>query len=114
MTDKIIYKDFIGTVHFSSKDVLFYGKIDGIDDLVTFEGQSVEELKSAFEEAVEDYIQLCEEAGKKPGKSFKGSFNIRIDPQLHSRASKLATLKGKTLNQFIKEAIEKEVNSFSG
>ena len=113
MTDKIMYKDFIGTVHFSAKDALFYGKIEGIDDLVTFEGQSVAELNSEFEEAVEDYIQLCQEAGKKPGKSFKGSFNIRIDPQLHSRASKLATIKGKTLNQFIREAIEKEVNSLN-
>ena len=52
--DKIIYKDFIGTVHYSTDDELFYGKIEGINDLVTFEGLSVKELKLAFEEAVDD------------------------------------------------------------
>ena len=59
MTDKLIFKDFIGTVHFSTKDSVFYGKIEGINDLITFEGESVSELKSAFEEAVDDYIALC-------------------------------------------------------
>lgn len=111
MTDKIEYKDFIGTVHFSTKDSVFYGKIEGINDLVTFEGQTVQELKVAFEESVDDYIELCKEIGKDPLKSFKGSFNIRIDPELHSKAFKAASLMGKSLNQFVQEAIEKEVRS---
>ncbi len=111
MTDKLIYKDFIGTVHFSSKDSVFYGKIEGIDDLVTFEGESVNKLKLAFEESVEDYIELCKEIDKEPLKSFRGSFNIRIDPKLHSKAFKVAKLNGKSLNQFVSEAIQKEVAS---
>lgn len=61
MMDKLIFKEFIGTVHFSTKDSVFYGKIEGINDLVTFEGESVHELKLAFEEAVEDYITLEKE-----------------------------------------------------
>jgi predicted HicB family RNase H-like nuclease len=111
MTDKLIFKDFIGTVHFSAKDSVFYGKIEGINDLVTFEGETVDQLKMAFEDSVKDYIELCKEVNKEPLKSFKGSFNVRIDPKLHSKAFKIALMNGKSLNQFVSEAIKKEVAS---
>jgi len=111
MTDKLTYKNFIGAVHFSTKDLVFYGKIEGINDLVTFEGESVSQLKLAFEEAVDDYIILCKEIHKEPLKSFKGSFNVRIEPKLHSKAFKLAMMSGKSLNQFVSDAIKKEVAS---
>ena len=111
MTDKLLYKEFIGTVHFSTKDLIFYGTIEGINDLVTFEGETVKKLKKAFEESVNDYVELCNEIGKDPLKSFKGSFNVRINPELHSKAFKTASMKGKSLNQFVQEAIEKEVSS---
>ena len=110
MTDKLIYKEFIGSVHFSASDSVFHGKIEGVNDLVTFEGESVTALKKAFEEAVEDYIELCKEVDKDPLKSFKGSFNVRITPDLHSKAYKAAVLNGKSLNQFVQDAIEKEVS----
>lgn len=58
MKNTLEHKDFIGSVSFSSEDEVFHGKIEGIDDLVTFEGGSVADLKSAFEEAVEDYIEI--------------------------------------------------------
>jgi len=61
MNNKLVYKDFIGTVQFSTKDLIFHGRIEGINDLVTFEGDSVSSLKSSFEDAVEDYIALCEQ-----------------------------------------------------
>jgi len=105
MTDKIKYKEFIGTVHFSSADDVFFGKIEGINDLVTFEGETVNKLKRAFKDAVEDYLELCDVAGKEVFKSFKGSFNVRLNPELHSKLFENATLEGKTLNQYIKEAI---------
>jgi len=105
LTDKIRYKDFLGTAHFSSTDEVFYGKIEGINDLITFEGETVSKLKKAFKEAVQDYLELCEEAGKTVFKSFKGSFNIRLNPELHSKLFQNATLEGKTLNQYVKEAI---------
>lgn len=111
MIDKLRFKEFIATVHYSDSDETFFGKIEGINDLVTFEGETVTELKKAFKEAVEDYIELCKEAGKNPMKSFKGSFNIRIPPQLHGKAFEKALIQGKTLNQFIKKAIEKEIAS---
>jgi len=105
MTDKLKYKEFIGTVHYSNSDEVFFGKIEGINDLVTFEGETVNKLKKAFKESVEDYIDLCKETGKEVFKSFKGSFNIRLNPELHSKLFENATLEGKTLNQYVKEAI---------
>lgn len=111
MKDKLIYKDFIGNVHFSTTDLVFYGKLEGINDLVTFEGETVAELKKSFEESVDDYIELCKQVGKNPLKSFKGSFNVRIDPELHSKAFTKASLSGKSLNQFVQDAIRKEVES---
>ena len=66
MKDVLTYKGFIGSVHFSAEDKVFHGKIEGIDDLVTFEGQSVDELLKAFHEEVDDYIKHCKEIGKEP------------------------------------------------
>ncbi len=111
MKDRLRFKEFIATVHYSGIDETFFGKIEGINDLITFEGQTVKELKKAFKEAVEDYIDLCSEVDKKPMKSFKGSFNIRITPKLHGKAFEKALIQGKTLNQFIKQAIEREIAS---
>lgn len=111
MTDRLKYKAFIGSVHFSSEDEVFFGKIEGINDLITFEGNSVAKLKAAFEEAVNDYIEICNELGKDIFKSFKGSFNVRVNPELHSKAFEQAIIEGKTLNQFVKEAIELRLQS---
>jgi predicted HicB family RNase H-like nuclease len=109
MKDFLLYKDYIGSVHFNADDELFYGKIEGIDDLVSFEGSTVAELKSAFEEAVEDYIKICKENGKNNEKSYKGSFNVRIPPDVHKKAKRLAIMKGISLNQFVQKAVENEV-----
>lgn len=106
MKDVMIYKDYIGSVHYSTEDELFFGKIEGINDLISFEGSSVTELKAAFEEAVEDYLELCNLNGKEPEKTYKGSFNIRIRPELHKQAAQRAMIEGKSLNQYVEEAIE--------
>lgn len=112
MTNNILaYKEFIGTVNYTGDDECFYGKIEGINDLVTFEGKSVAELKKAFKEAVEDYLLLCKQAGKEPYKSVKGSFNVRIEPKLHYSAIYTALKKGISLNQFVAEAIKNNVDS---
>ncbi len=109
MKDILKYKDFIGSVHYSSDDQVFFGKIEGIDDLVTFEGTTVSEINKSFKEAVEDYIELCKETGKKLFKSYKGSFNIRISSSLHKKAVQKSHLLGISLNQLVQNAIENEV-----
>jgi len=106
MKDVLKYKDFIATVHYSEEDEVLYGKIKGIDDSVTFEGSSVIQLKKAFKEAVHDYLILCDESGKDPHKSYKGSFNIRIDPGLHKKAVIQSVAKGISLNQYVEQAIQ--------
>ncbi len=109
MKDILTYKGFIGSVHFSADDKVFHGKIEGIDDLVTFEGSTVDELIKAFHEEVDDYIKLCKEHGKESLRSYKGSFNVRISPELHRKAVVTAKTMGVTLNKFIQKAIEKEL-----
>ena len=106
-----MYKDFIGSVHFSADDKVFHGKIEGITDLVTFEGKSVDELEKTFHEAVNDYITLCKEAGKEPLKSCRGSLNVRIPSELHIKAMKHAVKLGIPLNQLVQKAIEKAVTN---
>jgi predicted HicB family RNase H-like nuclease len=108
MKDILKYKEFISSIHYSSDDEVFFGKIEGISDLITFEGTTVSELKSSFHEAIDDYLFLCEEASKDPLKSYKGSFNVRVSSDLHKKASEIATIEGKTLNQFVQQAIEHE------
>ena len=105
MEDFLTYKGYLGTVNFSASDEVFYGKIYGINDLVTFEGKSVKELKNAFKEAVDDYLETCKELGRDPDKTFKGSFNIRISSELHKKAAMVATKKRISLNDFVKRAI---------
>ena len=103
------YKGYIGSVGFSEKDNVFFGKIEGIDGLVNFEGESVKELTDAFHEAVEDYLEYCKEEGIEPHKSYSGSLNIRISPEVHSKIAILAKQAGISINAFIKSAVEKQV-----
>ena len=100
------YKGFHGSVQYSDEDSVFFGKISGINDLVTFEGTSVKQLQQAFKRAVDDYIEICEAKQKPVLKSMKGSFNIRIAPELHQQAAVVSLRKGLSLNQFIQKAIE--------
>ena len=111
MKDVLVYKDFLGSVHFSAEDGVFFGKIEGVNDLVTFEGHSVDEVMAAFHEAVDDYLSLCKRAGKKPRKSYGGSFNIRTTPEIHRKAAELAAMQGVSLNRLVQRAVEKEVEN---
>jgi predicted HicB family RNase H-like nuclease len=105
MNDIIKYKNYIGSLHYSSEDEVFFGKIEGINDSITFEGQTVSELKKAFEEAVDDYLKMCELHNKAPDKTYKGSFNVRISPKLHRQAANKAACLGVSLNHYIEESI---------
>jgi predicted HicB family RNase H-like nuclease len=105
MNDILEYKGYYASLHFSSEDDVFYGKLLGIDDLVNFEGASVKELKKAFHEAVNDYLETCKELGKEPNKTYKGTFNVRIPTELHKSAAVFASVHNISLNDFVKTAI---------
>lgn len=106
MNDILEYKTYYAAVHFSAEDEVFYGKIVGINDLISFEGYTVRELKKAFHEAVDDYVATCAQVGKEPEKTYKGSFNVRISSELHREAARYATLKNMSLNDFVRYAID--------
>ena len=103
------YKGYIGSVAYSEPDKVFYGKLEGIDDLVNYEGESVQELTSAFHEAVEDYLIFCEEHNCKPEKSYSGAFNVRVAPSLHRDIANLAAEAGISINAFVKRALAEAV-----
>ena len=106
MNDILQYKGYYAAVHFSNEDDVFFGKLIGINDLVNFEANSVKALKTAFKEAVEDYLETCKDLGKEPEKTYKGSFNVRIPSDLHRQAALIASLKNVSLNDFVRHAID--------
>lgn len=111
MKNTLNYKGFIGSVSYSDEDQVLFGKIEGIYDLVTYESESVSDLIKHFKISVEDYIESCKKFNKPLLKSFKGSFNVRVKPEVHQRAALLATMKGISLNQLVQKAIEKELEA---
>ncbi|MDZ7740114.1 MAG: type II toxin-antitoxin system HicB family antitoxin [Bacteroidales bacterium] len=110
MKDVITYKGFIGSVHFASEDRVFYGKVEGINDLISFEGKTVDELEEGFKYMVDEHIKDCKKNHLPLEKSYKGNLNIRLAPELHKKAVHNAALKGISLNQYINEAIRKELH----
>ena len=103
----IKYKDFEGSVETDIKRNCCRGKILFIDDLVTYESDTLQGLHKQFEEAVDDYIETCLQVGKEPQKPFKGLFNVRIKPELHRAAVKKATYEVTSLNDVVSKALEK-------
>jgi predicted HicB family RNase H-like nuclease len=105
MKNMMEYKGYYARIEYSDEDSCFFGSIAGIPDVISFEGNSTVELKSAFSEAVEDYLAICMKQGKEPQKAYKGSFNVRIDPDLHKHAVLVATSNGISLNQLVEKAV---------
>ena len=112
------YKGYIGSVNYSDKDQVFFGKIEGINGLVNFEGESVnfegesvKELTEAFHEAVDDYLAYCQDEGIEPDKSYTGVLNVRLTPAIHRQIAMLALQAGLSINAYIKEALEEKVES---
>ena len=105
------YKGYIGSVAYSEKDQVFFGKIEGINGLVNFEGESVKELTEAFHEAVDDYLAYCKDEGIEPDKSYSGMLNVRLTPAIHRQIAMLARQAGMTLNAYIKNALEEKVET---
>lgn len=106
MNNTIEYKDYVGSVEFSEADGIFYGKVLGIRSLISYEGTNAVELISDFHGAVDDYLEHCRESGKEPEKAYKGSFNVRISPELHKDAAVYAISHNISLNSFVEDSIK--------
>jgi predicted HicB family RNase H-like nuclease len=109
MENGLIYKGYLGSVQYSAADEIFYGKIEAINDLITFEADSAKQLRIEFEQAVDSYLEFCASVGKTPDKTFTGSFNVRLGPELHRKAALVSTGRGISLNQLVSQAVSQFV-----
>lgn len=109
MNNIIHYKGYIGSVEFSEEDNLFYGKVMGIRSLISYEGTTASELISDFHLAVDEYLELCKTQNKIPEKAYKGSFNVRISPELHQKIAILAATHQISLNSLVEKSLEQYV-----
>ncbi len=107
MKNCLHYKDYVGSVVFSEEDGVFHGKVIGIAPMIAFEGDSVNALIQDFRSAIDEYLNYCAQASITPEKPYKGSFNVRIQPELHRKAAQAASGQGLSLNAFVEEAIRK-------
>ena len=105
MSNPLEYKGYIGNIEFSESDGVFYGKVQGIRSLISYEGENAKELVQDFHTAVDDYLELCKERGTVPERAYKGTFNIRISPELHKNAAIYATEHKLSLNSVVEKAL---------
>ncbi|MDP3560998.1 MAG: type II toxin-antitoxin system HicB family antitoxin [Legionellaceae bacterium] len=114
MKNMMRYKGYYGSVNFDANDLIFYGKLEFINALISYEGETAKEINAAFKEAVDDYLETCTTREAKPEKPFKGSLNIRIGRDLHEKAALIAKEIGcSSLNEFIKQALNHEIERFA-
>ena len=99
------YKGYNGKVEYDSDADLFHGEVVDLRDVITFQGRSVDELKLAFRESIDDYIAFCEKKGEKPEKPFTGKLMLRLPPDVHRKVFLQAKIEGKSLNEFITEKL---------
>ena len=100
------YNGYHAQIEYDAEDDLLVGKVYGITDSLYFHGTSVAELEKMFHQSIDNYLAMCAETGKTPEKEFKGSFNVRVSPELHKRISIQAAEEGITLNQYVVNALE--------
>lgn len=108
------YKGYSGSIEYSKEDDLLFGKVLGIKGLISFEGQTGKQLEEDFMEAIDEYLADCEANGFTPEKPFKGSFNVRVSPELHQKAAFLASEEKMSLNTFVAESIRERIFRQSG
>lgn len=105
MTNTMTYKGYAARIEYDDEDRIFTGRIAGIRDGVGFHADTVEGLRDAFHEAVEDYIDACARIGKEPQKPYSGRVMFRVSPEVHRKAALAAELSGKSLNQWAEEVL---------
>ena len=104
------YQGYLAKVEFDDEANILHGEILNLRDVITFEGSTVEELRHAFKDSVEDYLDFCAERNEEPEKPFSGKFMVRVDPELHREIYLRARMADKSLNSWISEALEAVVS----
>ena len=109
MNNTMEYKGYVGSVEFSEEDGVLFGKVLGIRALISYEGESGKELLADFHSAVDDYLSLCAEKNIEPERAYKGSFNVRISPELHKKIAVCAASQQISLNSFVENALRASI-----
>ncbi len=105
MINVLEYNGYQAIIEFDPEDEIFVGHLAGIEDIIGFHGTTVNELKAAFHESVDDYIETCKKIGKSPQKPYSGKMMFRVDPKVHAKAALAAQLKGISLNQWAEDVL---------
>ena len=100
------YKGYWARVEFDDEANIFHGEVTNIRDVITFQGKSVDELRQAFEDSVEDYLAFCAERGEEPDKPFSGRFIIRLSPEQHRKVILAAEKAGKGVETWVAEVLD--------
>jgi predicted HicB family RNase H-like nuclease len=108
------YNGYSARVEYDDQDEIFFGRLLGINDGVSFHADNTTELKAAFHEAVDDYIETCAKVGKKPEKPFSGQIMVRVDPAVHQGAALAAQLAGKSLAKWTEEKLRAAAEQETG
>jgi len=95
------YKNYIASVKFDDEAEIFHGEVINTRDVITFQGKSVKEIKQAFRDSIDDYLEFCAKRNEAPDKPFSGNFNLRLDPSLHQKMYIVAKEKGVSLNKLV-------------
>ncbi len=99
------YKGYVGKVEFDDDANIFHGEVINLRDVVTFQGETVGELRLAFKDSVDDYLELCEERGESPEKPYSGKFIVRVEPELHKAVAMRAKMDHKSLNAWVHDTL---------
>ncbi|MDY0227384.1 MAG: type II toxin-antitoxin system HicB family antitoxin [Desulfomicrobium apsheronum] len=109
MNTPMAYNGYSALIEFDNECELLRGEILDINDTITFYANSVDKLKEAMKDAIDDYLEHCAEIGKKPEKPYSGKISLRMTSELHRNASNAATMRGQSINSFVIECIEKKI-----
>ncbi len=104
------YKGYTGSVEYSEEDNCLFGKVQGLKgDCITYEGESISDLKQDFEGAVDDYLASCKDRGVEPKKPYSGRLVLRMSSDLHGMVAMAALSAGTTINDYINRAVSRAV-----
>ena len=103
------HKGYAARIEYSDDDSCFIGHVAGIQDVVGFHGESVAELREAFQEAVDDYLETCEKLNRSPQKPYSGNVMLRIPPRIHAAIATAAEVSGKSINQWATDTFAQAV-----
>ena len=111
MKNAMTYRGYAARIEFDAQDRIFFGRLAGIQDIVTFHGETVDDLEAAFKEAVDHYLAACAQLGDKPNKLYSGKLTLRIPPNIQAAIAAAAEISGKSLNNWAADMLDQTTDT---